>query len=224
MYTNITTMNFEKIKKEFENHQNKQYAIKMAAYMRDKFDFYGIMSTERKAIYKDDLKDAKKSKVIDWDFLNKCWDDNHREFQYLNMDYLDSMQKYLTCEDLPKLTRFIKEKQWWDTIDHLSKVIGYICNHCGKSEIMIDWSTDDDFWIRRVAILHQLGMKDKTDPELLSRILINNFGSDEFFINKAIGWSLREYSKTDPKWVKGFIDKYENKMDKLSLKEGSKYI
>lgn len=217
-------MNFYIIKTEFEKNQNKQHAKKMAAYMRNKFDFYGIMAADRKAIYKDDLKDAIKSKTIDWDFLNKCWDDNHREFQYVNMDYLNAMQNYLTCDDMPKMQKFIKEKQWWDTIDYLSKVIGFICHNCGNCEIMIDWSTNDDFWIRRVAILHQLGFKDKTNTELLSKILINNFGSDEFFINKAIGWSLREYSKTNPQWVKSFIDKHYNKMDRLSIREGSKYI
>ena len=83
---------------------------------------------------------------------------------------------------------------------------------------MLKWSKDEDFWLRRIAIDHQLGRKDKTNTKLLEQILINNFGSDEFFINKAIGWSLRDYSKTNPNWVKDFLNKYENKMDKDSLK------
>ena len=71
---------------------------------------------------------------------------------------------------------------------------------------MLKWSVDDDFWLRRIAIDHQLTRKDKTDKELLKQIIINNLGSDEFFINKAIGWSLRDYSKTNSKWVKCFIE------------------
>lgn len=71
---------------------------------------------------------------------------------------------------------------------------------------------------------HQLCRKEKTNTELLEKIIVNNFGSNEFFINKAIGWSLRDYSKTNPKWVKEFVGKYKDKMDKLSIKEASKYI
>ena len=89
---------------------------------------------------------------------------------------------------------------------------------------MLKWSKDEDFWVRRIAIDHQLCRKEKTNTELLEKIIVNNFGSNEFFINKAIGWSLRDYSKTNPKWVKEFVEKYKDKMDKLSIKEASKYI
>lgn len=64
----------------------------------------------------------------------------------------------------------------------------------------------------------------KTKKVELEKIIVNNFGSNEFFINKAIGWSLRDYSKTNPEWVRNFINKYKDKMDKLSIKEASKYI
>ena len=89
---------------------------------------------------------------------------------------------------------------------------------------MLKWSKDHDMWLRRVAIDHQLCRKEKTDTALLKKILINNLGSDEFFINKAIGWSLRDYSKTDPAWVRNFIEEYEGLLNTLSIREGSKYI
>jgi len=89
---------------------------------------------------------------------------------------------------------------------------------------MLKWSTDDDIWLRRIAIDHQNGRKDKTNTVLLEKILINNLGTDEFFINKAIGWSLREYSKTNPEWVRAFVDKNRNKMSNLSIREASKYL
>ena len=91
-------------------------------------------------------------------------------------------------------------------------------------DLMLEWSLDEDFWLRRIAIDHQLGRKEKTNTELLEKILVNNLGSREFFINKAIGWSLRDYSKTDPEWVRDFIRTYGEKMDKLSVREGSKYL
>lgn len=89
---------------------------------------------------------------------------------------------------------------------------------------MIQWSTNPDMWLRRVAIIHQLGYKDKTSTDILKIIIINNLGSHDFFINKAIGWSLRDFSKTNPQWVKTFIEQYKKQMNKLSIKEGSHYI
>lgn len=92
------------------------------------------------------------------------------------------------------------------------------------NEILISWSKDNNIWIRRVSIMHQLHRKEKTNIELLEKIIVNNFGSDEFFINKAIGWALRDYSKTNKEWVSNFINKYKDKMANLNIKETSKYL
>ena len=213
------------IRAMFENREDKENALVMAKYMRNKFKFYGLPTPKRKEIYKSFLKDEKKNKIIDWDFLDKCYEDEHSEFQYLVCDYLNAMIKYLTYEDIFKIKKYLKSKQWWDTIDFLDKVIGKIGLRDNRvDDLMLKWSKDEDFWIRRLAIDHQLCRKEKTKIELLEQIIVNNFGSDEFFINKAIGWSLRDYSKTNPDWVRNFISKYEGKMDKLSIKEASKYI
>ena len=89
---------------------------------------------------------------------------------------------------------------------------------------MIGWSLDEDFWLRRIAIDHQLLQKEKTDIVLLEKILVNNLNQPEFFITKAIGWSLRDYSKTNPHWVQDFLGKYQHKMASLSIREASKYL
>ena len=214
-----------KIKKLFEEQSDEENAIAMSKYLRNLFNFYGIPTPKRKTIYKDFLKEEKKSKKIDWDFLDKCYEDEHREFQYLVSDYLIAMNAFLTYEDIPKIKKYIKSKQWWDTIDFLDRVIGEIgLRNSRVDDLMLEWSKDDDFWVRRIAINHQLCRKEKTNTELLEKIIVNNFGSNEFFINKAIGWALRDYSKTNPLWVKEFLNKYQDKMDNLSIKEASKYI
>ena len=213
------------LKKQFEQNKNQEKAIAMSKYMRNLFDFYGIPTPKRKKLYNKFLKEEKKTKKIDWEFLDKCYEDKHREFQYLVCYYLITMNKFLTYEDIPEIKKYIRQKQWWDTIDFLDRVIGEIgLRDYRVDEVMLAWSKDDDFWIRRVAIDHQLCRKEKTNVELLEKILINNFGSNEFFINKAIGWALRDYSKTNPSWVKSFINKYNDKLDKLSIREASKYI
>ena len=213
------------IKKQFELKADKENAIAMSKYMRIKFDFYGLKSPKRKEIYNDFIKSEKKSKVIDWAFLDMCYEDNHREFQYLVYDYLLAMKQYISFDDIPKIKNYILNKSWWDTVDFLCKVIGDVeLRDLRVKDIMIEWSKDDNIWIKRSAIEHQLNFKEKTDPELLEKIIVNCFDSNEFFINKAIGWALRQYSKIDPNWVKKFIQEYGNRMDDLSIKEASKYI
>ena len=214
-----------KLKRIFEEYEDEDKAKEMAHYMRDKFIFYGIPSSVRKECYKEIIKDDKKKEMIDWDFLDKCYNDNHREFQYFVNDYLIAMQKYLSYDDIPKIEKYIKDKEWWDTIDFQDKIIGNIgLSDKRVDDLMLMWSTADDIWLRRIAIDHQNGRKDKTNTELLEKIIVNNLGSEEFFINKAIGWSLRDYSKVNPNWVRNFISKYKDKMDKISIKEASKYI
>lgn len=216
---------YSEIKKTFEAIEDKEHAAAMSKYMRSLFDFYGIPAPKRKEVYNQFIKAEKKTKVIDWDFLDKCYADNHREFQYLVYDYLLATKQYVSFEDIPKIKDYIITKSWWDTIDFLCKVIGDIGLRDSRvKDLMLDWSKNENIWIKRTAIEHQLGLKDKTDKELLKQIITNNFGSDEFFINKAIGWALRDYSKTNPEFVKEFINKYKDKMNNLSIKEASKYI
>ena len=213
------------IKKRFEEKEDKENAAQMAKYMRNQFVFYGLPTPKRKAVYKDFLKEEKKSGQIDWAFLDRCYEDEHREFQYLVCDYLTVMDNFLAYDDIPRIKVYIKCKSWWDTTDSLDRVIGQIGLRDSRvNALMLEWSLDDDFWVRRVAIDHQLCRKEKTNTELLEKILVNNFGSDEFFINKAIGWSLRDYSKTNPEWVRAFVEKHADRMSKLSVKEAGKYI
>lgn len=216
---------YETIKEMFEKHADSEKAIGMKAYMRNLFDFYGIAAPKRKLIYKDFLKNEKKSKTIDWIFLDLCYSDEHREFQYLAYDYLLALAPYLVIDDIPKIRKYVLTKSWWDTIDFLCKVIGKLSmSDSGVDKLMTEWAKDDNIWIRRTAIQYQLGKKEKTNTDILEKILIDNFGTKEFFINKAIGWALREYSKTDPKWVTKFINDNREKMSALSIREGSKYI
>lgn len=210
---------------DFLNNKDEQQAVGMSAYMRDQFLFLGIPTPLRKKLCREYFKTAKKSKVVDWEFIKACWDNPYRELQYVALDYLAAMQKFLTPQDIPRIKELAVTKSWWDTIDALDKIIGNIAlSHPNVNDILIAWSTDKNMWLRRIAIDHQLLRKDKTNTELLEKIIINNFGSNEFFINKAIGWSLRDYSKTNPEWVRGFVEKYKELLAPLSIKEASKYI
>ena len=140
-------------------------------------------------------------------------------------NYLKAMQSYLKDTDLPKLECLVVTKSWWDTVDILDRVVGSLVYDKPELEkIILEWSLSDNIWLRRVAIDHQLLRKEKTNVRLMEKILLNNLDQTEFFINRAIGWALRDYSKANPEWVASFIEKNKGRMAELSIKEASKYL
>ena len=210
---------------DLEENRNELLAESMSKYMQDKFRFLGVRGATRTEIYKKYFPDARKTKTIDWDFVESCWNKEEREFQYVVVYYLKAMQKFLKREDISRLKYLIVTKSWWDTVDLLAKVVGSLVIRIeGYDQIMLEWSKDSNIWLKRVAILYQLSLKEKVDKQVLERILVNNLGDSEFFINKAIGWALRNYSKFNPEWVREFIEKNKNGIANLSLREASKYL
>ncbi len=210
---------------ELKSLQDSERAVSMAAYMRNQFPFLGIAATPRKLVAKSYFRIALQEHIIDFDFVEKCFQQQEREYQQLAVDYLLSIQNLLTPEDLNRIKKYIVTKSWWDTVDGLDGVVGNMTlRYPELKKVMVEWSQTDNIWLRRVAIDHQLLFKNKTDTLLLAEIITNNFGTKEFFINKAIGWSLRDYSKTNPQWVKDFIQKHSSQMAPLSIREGSKYL
>ena len=210
---------------DLEENRNELLAESMSKYMQDKFRFLGVRGATRTEIYKKYFPDARKTKTIDWDFVENCWNKEEREFQYVVVYYLKAMQKFLKREDISRLKYLIVTKSWWDTVDLLAKVVGSLVIRIeGYDQIMLEWSKDSNIWLKRVAILYQLSLKEKVDKQVLEKILVNNLGDSEFFINKAIGWALRDYSKFNPEWVREFIEKNKNAMANLSIREASKYL
>ncbi len=208
----------------FRNAANPVKAAPMSAYMRNQFSFLGISTPERKILSQEFLNTLKQN-AMDWTFVFTCWEMPEREFQYLAVEYLTRQKAKLTDSDIPNLRKLIITKSWWDTVDGLDILVGDIAlRYPTVSQILLTWSMDENIWLRRAAIDYQLGRREKTDTLLLEKIICNNLGQKEFFINKAIGWSLREYSKTNPAWVREFIDRHREALSALSIREASKYI
>ena len=217
-------MNVEELVKELKAVANPDDAVAMKAYMKNKFEFLGVKTPVRRKLAKAFFKQGTDF-VIDWNFINEAWNNPYRELQYTSLDYLEIRKKLLTPSDLPRLKKLAQTKSWWDTIDFLDRLVGSIIARFPETKATIlSWSCDEDIWLRRLAIDHQLSRKEKTDTELLEKILANNLGQPEFFINKAIGWALRDYSKTNPDWVRDFIERHRAAMAALSIREGSKYL
>nr|WP_306430287.1 DNA alkylation repair protein [Corynebacterium phoceense] len=197
----------------------------MSSYMRGRFAFLGIPRPALRAAAKPVLKKLRAQSGVDWDFVDACWDADEREYQYVALDYLVAVRGRLSAADVPRLRALAQSKAWWDSIDVLDKVVGDIAlRDPSVNDVLRTWARDEDFWLRRSAIDHQRGRKTHTDTELLAEIIEANFGSSEFFINKAIGWALRDYSKTNPDWVGAFVDAHRAEMAPLSVREASKYL
>ena len=216
---------YEQLRQAMTRCGDPSKAVQMAAYMKNRFSFYGIQTPARRAIYNELLKQERRAKRVDWLLLDLCWQDPGREMQYFVCDYLLRMKRFLIWDDVPRLEQYVRSRQWWDTIDVLTKVIGTIGRLDARiGGLMLRWAADPDLWVRRTAIEHQLGWKAQTDTALLSQILEACMGTEEFFINKAMGWALRDYSKTDPDWVRNFIEEHVDDLNALTVREGSKYL
>ena len=208
----------------FYENINKEQAETMSKYMRNLFPFLGLKKPERAALSKEFLKSRKNDLNIDWEFISKCYDKEEREFQYLAIDYMDKVKELFIASDLYKIEELIITKSWWDSVDAINKIVGHIAMKYPevKEDIILKWIKSDNIWLNRISIIFQLQYKENIDTEFLSKAILYNSNTDEFFINKAIGWALREYSKTNREWVTNFID--HNTLSKLSVREGSKYI
>ena len=208
----------------FYDNKNEEQAEAMSKYMRNLFPFLGLKKPERAALSKEFLKNRRSDSNIDWEFISKCYSKEEREFQYLAIDYMEKVKNLFTPNDLEKIEELIITKSWWDSVDAINKIVGYIVIKYPevKEDILLSWVESDNIWLNRISIIFQLQYKESTDTEFLTKAILHNSNTDQFFINKAIGWALREYSKTNKEWVTNFID--NNTLSKLSVREGSKYI
>ncbi|MFA6983025.1 MAG: DNA alkylation repair protein [Sedimentibacter sp.] len=208
----------------FYKNRNEELAVPMAKYMKNMFPFLGIKTPERKTLSKEFLNSRKNDTEVDWEFIDKCFLLPEREFHYLGISYMNTVKNLFTINDMERIKGIITYKSWWDSVDSISPIVGYICikyPHI-KDDVIDKWIFSDNIWLKRVSILFQLKYKENTDTEFLTKAIVNNSDTSEFFINKAIGWALREYSKTDKVWVRDFINR--NELSKLSIREGSKYL
>ncbi|OQS10400.1 hypothetical protein B0T37_00720 [Chromobacterium violaceum] len=180
----------------------------MRAYMRGQFDFLGVAAPARRKAAAAWIQSQDTVGADGWlELAEALWRQPEREFHYVAVDLLARHAAGLPASALPRLLALATEKSWWDTVDGLAAwVIGAQVR--ARRELQADMDRlagDGDFWLRRVAILHQLYWKRETDVARLFRYCAANAADTEFFIRKAIGWALREYAYTDAEAVRGFV-------------------
>ena len=206
---------------------NTTEAEKMQIYMRNLFPFLGIKAPIRKKLLSEWYKTHKAEIISDTrDITARLYNTSYRELHYCAMElFHKACNKKYRKEDDELITKLITTNGWWDTVDFLAKhVLGnYLLQYPEKiNPIINNFSNSDNMWLNRSAILFQLGYKDNTDKEILFRECIKHASSNEFFIQKAIGWALREYAKTNPNDILDFVTKH--KFKPLSKKEALKHF
>lgn len=218
--------NIELLTKKFEENRNQAEAEPMKKYMKGHFQFLGIKSPLRKELEKQFFNETGILKeLFNKEFVMALWEKEEREYQYTALTYLEKTLNKLEKADLPFMEQLLTTKSWWDTGDAIApKPVGKIAEKFPEviAETIDGWAVHDDIWLRRAALLFQLKYKGKTNAALLYHYIRQNADSKEFFIQKAIGWALREYSKTNPASVKKFIE--GQPLAPLSVREGSKYL
>ncbi len=211
---------------EFRKHANPENAVQMKKYMKDRSEFFGIKSPLRRELYRKHISQFglipadQREEIVKW-----CWEIPQREWQYFAMEFLGKEAKKVN-ENIINLYEFmIVTKSWWDSIDYISaNLVGPYLQKFPEHipHLTTRWMNSDNMWLQRTCLLFQLKYKTSTDTSLLSSFIKSLSSSNEFFIRKAIGWALREYSKTNPDFVIQFVK--ENTLSGLSEREALKWL
>ena len=216
----------EEIIHAFKSVAKPGNASPMKAYMKNKFEYLGIKSPERRELAKSYLiKSTRPATEKLWGIINELWGQPEREFQYFAMELFSKYNNSLEKNWIYHFEFMITQKSWWDTVDFIAATL--VGNYFKKYPEMIipitdKWMDSQNIWLQRSCLIFQLKYKTEVNTNLLASYIIPLSASKEFFIAKAIGWSLRQYSKFDPEWVMDFVN--GNPLQPLSKREALRLI
>lgn len=216
----------EQVKECYYKNGSLTKAIPMKHYMRDQFEFIGIPTPIRRKISRPFLKKENIPPIKELEaIIREFWILEGREFQYFGQELAMKYVKEIPKEFIGIYELMIQNKSWWDTIDIIAKkLVGDYMKRFPQERngLLEKWLSSQNIWLQRTCLLFQLGYKEKTDIDCLLGIIEQVKNIDEFFIQKAIGWALREYSKVNPNIVQYYINRTE--LSKLAYTEGIKVI
>jgi 3-methyladenine DNA glycosylase AlkD len=202
----------------------------MQRYMKSEMPFYGVPSTERRALGKQLFAAHPLSDVDEWraTVLSLWRDAEYREERYVAIDLSGHRryQPWQTPDLLPMYDELIVTGAWWDFVDELAnRRVGPLlrAHRAEVTPLLRRWATDPDLWRRRTSIICQLSFKEDTDTDLLTYAIEANAADRDFFIRKGIGWALRQFARTEPAWVQAFVDAHPA-LSPLSRKEATKHL
>jgi 3-methyladenine DNA glycosylase AlkD len=213
------------VKKMFRKYADPVKAAGAKAYMRNQFEFFGFQTPVRRMLTKEIFGQGLPTVDQLPGIVKDAWLLPQREFQYFGIELVARLKKDWTPDMIPMIEEMITEKSWWDSVDNIASLITgpyFLKFPAHLKPVTQKWNRSDNFWLQRSSILFQKAYREKTNTALLSKYILHCAGSKEFFIQKAIGWSLREYAKTDREWVLQFVQKHP--LAALSKREALKHF
>lgn len=216
---------FEQLKQLHETLSNPVKAAGAGAYMRHLFVFYGCDTNERRKHTKVLINEAALPFNEVCELVNFLWQQKEREYHYAAIEWMMHYKKHWTIDTIQLFEMMITHQSWWDSVDYISsKLVGEYFKLYPKQikPITRRWNRGDHMWLQRVSIIFQLTYKDKTDTELLFDYILYHRKSKEFFIQKAMGWALRQYARTSAKAVKDFVGAHS--LPALTVREALKHL
>ncbi|MCK0131023.1 DNA alkylation repair protein [Flavobacteriaceae bacterium F08102] len=210
----------------FRSEANAQIAEGQKAYMRNQFEYLGLKTNDRRRLQKPFLEktflpDKKELEK----FIKALWSKPERDFQLFGQELAQRFSNDFEENDIDLLVYMITHKSWWDTVDYIAiHLLGaYFKKFPNQQQPLTDlWISSNNLWLQRSSLLFQLNYKEKLNTVLLASIINSLIGSTEYFINKAIGWVLRQYSRTNPTWVTHFVK--QTNLANLSQREALRLL
>lgn len=200
----------------------------MAAYLKTDTPFYGAQKAVRQPVHRDAVRRFPPADRGEYrQAVLALWGQPHREERYIAIEYARSFPRYITLSSIPLYRKMIVEGAWWDYVDSLAiHLVGQVLftQRDAMTPKIRAWIDDPDMWLRRSAIIGQIGHKGATDTELLFEACARRMHETEFFIRKAIGWALRDYARSNPSAVTAFVLQHRDQLSGLSFREATKHL
>lgn len=225
----------EELRRRIEEAGDPARAARMRAYMKSELPFRGVPSAPLRAITREVVVAHPLRDRGAWEAaVRRLWDEaEHREEWYAALA-VAGHRLYAPHQDRDTLELYrhlVVTGAWWDVVDHVaSHLVGdiLVADRAGVTPVMRAWAVDEDLWLRRSAVLCQLRHGVRADTDLLRDVVTTNLEDSphgrSFWIRKAVGWSLRQHARTDPGWVRRFVEEHDGNLSGLSRREALKHL
>jgi 3-methyladenine DNA glycosylase AlkD len=200
-------------------------------YMKSAMPYRGLSSPQLKATMRPLLAEHPPADRASWEAtVRELWDRaEYREERYaaLALARHRAARPWLDAGSVPMFRHLVVTGAWWDLVDDVAThLVGdaLAAHRAELTPVLRAWATDDDPWLRRTAVICQVGDRDATDTDLLRHAVDANADDSTFWLRKAVGWALRDYARTDPAWVRAEVDRLGDRLSGLSRREALRHL
>ena len=221
----------EVIRAELAAAGDPEVAAKQQAYMKSEMPYRGLPAPRLKVLLRPLLSGWRPDSREQWEAtILALWDEaTHREERYAAIAIARHRwaRAWLDPDSLELWRHLVVTGAWWDVVDEVAThPVGdtLLAHREETTPVVRGWASDEDLWVRRTAVICQVGHRADTDPDLLRAAVEANVADSTFWLRKAIGWALRDYARTDPDWVRAEVTRLGDRLSGLSRREATKHL